>query len=323
MAGLSGKSAWFAGAKQSAKGTAATAAIFKSPFSGGSINPRRDTDRLAETDSSRDQGAAYITSGGVEGSPEVYVRPNSIGYYLHGVMGDVATAGTDPNFTHTFTPGLALPLYTFWKNVGGATGLYERYVDCKIGALTISADAGAPLTAAATIMGVTPSRLTTDPADTLELDSETVFNFNNAAVTIGGAATRLVSSFELSIENNIDAQQTDDFLPYDISVGQREISLGFDMIFENLTEYNKFHYGGAAGTAISDSIFTSSAQFTFTLNTNTEIVFALPSVAYEEFPVEPDPGGDPITVSVRAVAQKTTGVDDLLTVTLKNSTDQY
>lgn len=322
MAGLSGKSAYLAGAKQTVKGTAAATPVFNNAFSGGSIGPARETDRLAETDSSRDQSAAYVVTTGVEGSPEIYVRPKSIGFYLMGVLGGVATTGTTPNYTHVFKPAQALPYYTFWKNIGGAAGLFEKYTDCMVGSLAIAAEAGAPLTATAGIQGVTPERLTADPTPPA-LDADAVFNFNNAAVSLGGGVTRLVRSFDLTIENNISRQQTDDVTPYDVAVGTREISLGFDMLFETLTEYNKFFYGGAAGTQVSPNIFTTSATFTFTFDVNTELVFDLPSIAYEEFPVEPDPGGDPIIVSVRAVAQKATGVTDLLTATLKNGTATY
>jgi hypothetical protein len=322
MAGLSGKSAWIAGAKQTAKGVAATDPTFKNAFSGGNIAPVLETDRLSETDSSRDQSAAYITTSGVEGSPELYVRPESLGFYLAGVLGSVVTTGTT-NFTHVMKPGQVLPWYTFWKNIGGADGLYEKYTDCIVGSLSISAEAGAPLTATAGIQGLTPERLTTDPAVAVDMDSDTVFNFNKAAVSLGGGPTRLVRSFELTVENNVERQQTDDVVPYDISFGQREISLGFDMLFENLDEYNKFYYGGSAGTQITDSIFTTDAQFTFTIDVDTEIAFTLPSIAYEEFPLEPDPGGAPIVSSIRAVAQKQTGITDLLTATLKNTTASY
>jgi hypothetical protein len=327
MAGLSGKAAYLAGAKQTVKGTAITAPTFRNAFSGGNIGPVRETDRLSETDSSRDQSAAYVTTSGVDGSPEVYVRPRTIGYYLMGVLGAVTTTGTMPDYTHVFKPATNLPYYTLWRNVGGSSGIIERFTDCQFGSGTFSAEAGAPLTAAMGVTGITPDRLTTEP--TLPaMDSDAVFNFNNASVALGGGvgtptATRLIRSFECSIENNLNRQQTDDVVPYDITAGQREMSLGFDMLFENLDEYNKFHYGGAAGVAVSANIFTTNAKFTFTIDANTEISFEFPSIAYEEFPIEPDPGGDPIVVSVRGVAQKATGVTDLVTVTLKNSVASY
>jgi hypothetical protein len=315
--------------KQTAKGTAAAVAApaaavpgaYKSPFSGGNIGPVREMDNLSETDASRDRGVSYVSASGVEGSPELYVRDASIGQLLHGALGADAPTGTSPNFTHVITPANSLPYFTAWRAI--ADTLWEQYRDCKIGSLTITAEAGAPLTATVGIQGLQTTRLTADPSVTppIALQSGSVYNFNEAAVTLGGGATALVRSFELTIENNLTRQQTDDVIPYDVVEGTREVSLGFDLIFESLDEYNKFHYGGAAGTAISSSVFTTSAVFTFNKGVNNEISFNLPSIAYEEFPVEPDPGGDPIVASVRAVAQR--GGSPVITATVKNQAAVY
>lgn len=323
MAGLSGKTGWIAAAKQTAKGAAAATPAYKNPFSGGNIGPVRETDRLSETDTARDQGAAYVTTSGVEGAPEIYVRDDSLGFYLAGAMGGVAAPlGTAPNFTHTITLAEALAYHTLWRNVGGTVGVTEQFVDCFMSAITVAAEAGAPLTATVNVQGLTSTFLTTQPAGPA-LAAGPVYNYNEAAVQLGGAATRLIRSFELSLENNVSRQQTDDVIPYDVVAGTREITLGFDMVFENADEYRKFHYGGAAGTAVSSNIFTTDAKFTFTKGVNNEIVFDLPSIAYEEFPVDPDPGGDPIVVACRAVAQKASGVTNLLTATLKNQVVSY
>src|SRR5689334_13745211 len=101
MAGLRGNQAWLMAAKQSAKGTAATpatATTYKNPFSGGNIGPVRETDNLAETDSNRDQGTSYVTTSGVEGTPEIYVRDASIGFWLFAALGADAPTGTMPNY---------------------------------------------------------------------------------------------------------------------------------------------------------------------------------------------------------------------------------
>lgn len=323
MAGLKGNVAWLLAQAQSAKGTPATIATtkaYKMPFSGGSIGPTRTTDHLSETDSSRDQGVAYVQQTGVEGSPEFYVRDASIGFWLWLVLGADAPTGS-VNFVHTLTPANAIPYVTMWRNIGDL--LWEQFADCKVGSLAISAEAGQPLTATAGVMGLAPSRLTATPdtATPITIQSGQVYNYNNAVVTLGGSATALVRSFELTIENNLQTQQTDDSVPYDVVEGVREVSLGFDLIFETLAEYNKFHYGGASGTAISPTIFTTSADFTFTLGVNNTVGFTLPNIAYEEFPVEPDAGGDPIVASVRAVAQR--GGSPVVTATVKNQVATY
>ena len=324
MAGLRGNVAWLLAQKQTAKGTAATiaaASAYKMPFTGGSINPVRETDNLSETDSSRDQGVTYVASSGVEGNPEFYVRDASIGFWLFAVLGADAVTGTMPNYTHAITPSNALPYITTWRNIGDT--LYEQYRDCKVSSLTISAEAGSPLTATANIQGLQASRLTTAPdaGTPIAIQSGTVYNYNNATVTLSGGVTALVRSFELTIENNIQRQQTDDVVPYDVVEMTREVTLSFDLIFDVLDEYNKFHYGGAAGTTISPSVFTTTALFSFDLGANNSVAFNLPSIAYTEFPVEPSPGGDPVVASVAAAAQR--GGSPVVTATVKNQVSAY
>jgi hypothetical protein len=318
MAGIAGNIGWLLGQKQTAKGAAPTIAVAKAvkmPLSGGGMSPTRATDSLSETDASRDRGTTYVSTTGAEGSPEFYVRDDSIANWLDWVLGSTATTGTMPNFTHTITPSNTLPYVTFGRNVGDL--LFETYADCKVGSLTISADAGSPLVATAGIVGRGAVRTTTaiDTAIPVAAQNGAVYNYNDAAVTLGGGATAMVGSFELSIENNLTAQQTDDSVPMDVIEGTREIGLSFDLIFDSLSEYNKFHYGGAAGTTQSPTIFTTSAVFTFSKGANNEIGFNLPSIAYEEFPVDVDPGGDPIVVSVAAAAQRG---GTILTATVKN-----
>jgi hypothetical protein len=329
MAGLRGNQAWLLAMKQSGKLGAGAAPVpsdtvpntaFKMPFSGGNIMPTRETDRLAETDASREIGDLYIQSTGVEGSPEFYVRDASIGFWLWAVMGAVAVTGTT-NFVHTITPADSLPYIACWRNLSQT--LYEEYKDCKVGSLNISAEAGQPLAATAGIQGLRATRLTATPdtASPVPLQNGAVFNYNDATVTLGGSATSLISSFDLTIENNLDPQQTDSSVPYDISEGQREISLGFDMIFENLDEYNKFHYGSASGTAITSTVFQTSCLFSFDLGANNAVSFDIPRLVYEEVNVEPNTNGEAIVASMRAVTKR--GGTPSLTAVVKNQVTAY
>lgn len=318
MAGLPGNRAYLAAAKQTVKGTPLLTFTDKLFFAGGNIMPTHATDQLAETDSTRQAGDPYITTTGIEGSPEVYVRDASIHHLLEWSLGTVVHTGASTPYTHTITPGAALPYVTFAKGQGGL--LFEQFQDCKISELTISADAGAPLTAALTIMGRSAVRVASEWAGATGLtgpdSTNPVYNFNDATVTLGGSATALVSSFEMTIANNVTSQQTDDSVPYDVADGQLEVSMGFNIIFEDLTEYNKFNYGGAAGTLQSPNIYSTSAVFSFDKGANNQVQFTFPKIAYEEFPVEPNAGGDPIVVSVRARAMRNTS--GFVTAVVKN-----
>ena len=301
MAGLRGGQAYIARAKQTAKGTPNTTYAEREPFSGGNIAPSREIDNLSETDANRDQGISYVQQTGVEGSPERYVRDTTIHHHLYDALGAIATTGTT-DFEHVITPANSLPYLTLLKGLGGT--LWEQFNDCKVGELTISSDTGGALTVSSDVQGREAVRLTSEPGSLPALEAIEPFYMNEAAVTLGGASTSLVGSFELTISNNLSLQQTDDSKPYDVVEGQREVTLGFNLIFETLAEYNKFHYGGAAGTAQSSSLATTSFEITFSKSATNFLTLELPLIAYEEFPVEPDPGGDPVEVDVRARAQR-------------------
>ena len=329
MAGLKGNVAWWAATKQSAKGTAATTTAAKIPFSGGSISVTRETANLAETDSVRDQGVSYVTRTGVEGGPEAYVRDSYAHKILEAVLGAKTDSGTTPNYTHAITPSNALPYYTFWRNQSDV--LYEQFVDCMVSEVTIKGEAGSPVSLSTAIMGLSPSRSATEPTATSSATvvSDAVYNYNDAQVAIGGTVgstglitsptlTSAVRSVEIQISNNISVQQTDDVVPYDLAVAQRTVSISFDLILEDLVEYNKFFYG-TGGLTPSSSIYTTPMQIVFSKGTNNSLTFDIPSVAYEAFPVEPNPNGDPIVVSVRAQAQRTGDVaKPIITATVKN-----
>ena len=318
MAGLRGKSAWVAFGKQSAKGTAATAAKHMYPVTEGTIEPDRVLQSLSETDDKRDQGVTYVSKEGVKGNPTIYVRDASIDLMLGAVLGTLVDSGAT-NFVHTITPASALPYMTAWRMIGDT--LYEKFTDVKVSELTIRAEAGSPLTAQATLIGLTPERLAADPSGAwagVALESGTVYTYNDATVTLAGSATSLVSSFEMTISNNVSDQQTDEVTPYDLNDGELSISLGFDLIFESLNEYNRFHYGSTSGTTASSTLANVAADFLFSKGTNNQVQFTFPGVAYEEFPVEPNADGSPVVVPVRARAQRQSGGAAMMTAVVKN-----
>lgn len=323
MAGLRGNTGWIMAAKQLAAGTAATPAAatsFKSPLSGGGIAPVLTVAQLSETDASRDIGVSYVQTSGVNGAPAFYARDGSLGFWLNAALGADAVTGTT-NYTHVLTPSSTLPYITVWRDV--ADTLFEQYLDCKVSSLVIAAQAGQPLTCTATVDGRVPSRLTADPSLTgpVVLDNNYVYNYNDGTVTLSGGVTALVSGFSLTITNNVKPQQTDNVIPFDVVEGLRQVDLTIDLVFSNLTEYNKFYYGGSSGTTMSNTIYTTTADLAFNHGVNNGLDFNFPSLAYQAFPVDVNQNGDPITVAIKSVAQRNSS--GVLTATVKNQVPAY
>lgn len=308
MAGLRGNQAFWVAAKQSGKGVEPTKWQDTYLFTDGNLSPSLQSDQLAETDSSRNAGDFFVTQTGSEGNPAAYVRTASIQHLLEYALGSAAHEGSaEAGYTHKVSSAAALPYITLGKGQGGT--LFEQFNDCKVDELAFSWATGQPGTVSASIMGRSAVRKTEEWKEELAPPATSTLpplNFNNATVKIGGAETRLVSSFELTISNNLTVQQTDDSIPFDIVEGPLAVTLGFDYIVEDLKEYNKFHYGGEAGTTQKPEIYTTE-DLTFEFagtNAKNSLKFVIPKTAYTEFPIEPDAGGAPTTAAVRGAAQR-------------------
>jgi hypothetical protein len=302
MAGLSGSQAYFGIAKNvnNAKGGAVpTTPRWRNPFTGGSAGPERVVERLQETDTTRDPGSAYLVRGGAAGSPEFYVRPDSFPAYAAAAFGNLVTSGAGP-YVHTIdTTAATLPYVAFFKMLGGT--IFERYEDCMVSSLTVRAEAGQPLSAAMSFMGLSVTRSDAEWTTPGTYDVAEPWYFHEATIAIGGSTVTNVRSFELTLENNVQQQQTDSIALYDVVPGRRELSGSFDMIFDSTDAFNAYkthHYGTTSGTTQPNTLQTQSLSFTFAKGTDT-VQFTVNKAAYEEFPADPDAGGDPVISSVR------------------------
>lgn len=329
MAGIRSNIGWVQLNKQTGvnngKGIAATfasatpgpAAGVRSRFaSDDRVSPRAEFASFPETDSSRDAPDSQKMSGGTEGSFQIGARDSIAHVILEAALGARAVAVVTVNGTHTITTADLLSYWTLEQNVGDV--LWERMVDQVANELTINVEAGGFMTMSLSWLGRTPTRLTAAPAAAAlsPLSSDALYTFNDATVSIGGSAVANVRSMNLTLTNNLSSQQTDDFVPYDIVTGNREVSVGFDVIFESLDHYNAFHYGTTVGTAQDKNTFTTDLNFLFSKGVNNSIELDLDLVNYEEYPVNPDPGGEPMIVPVRARSRR--NANGLLKAIVKN-----
>lgn len=324
MAGLRGNQAYWTIAKQEGKEEEPEAWQDTLLFTDGNMMPSRETDQLSETDSNRNAGDFFVTQTGSEGSPSTYVRTASIHHLLEFALGSVESEGSEEaGYTHTIAPAAALPYVTLGKGQGAT--LYEQYNDCKLDELQLSWATGQPGTVSSSFKGRGAVRQAEEWEGELEpptTNTAAPLSFNGATVKIGGEATRLVSSFELTISNNLTVQQTDDSIPFDIVEGTLAVTLGFDFIVEDLEEYNKFHYGEAAGTEQSATIYTTE-DLTFEFagtNAKNSLKLVLPKTAYTELPIEPDAGGAPVTAAVKGAAQR--DEEGFLSAVVKNELEE-
>jgi len=312
MAGIRSNVAWAAMAKQSVKGTPVTTYLARTPLaSDDKINPRKEFAQFAETDSSRDAPNSEVMGLGADGSLAFGVRDSFFHTIAEMALGQQTHSGST-NFTHTATGADVLSYWTLAQMLGDT--LWEQGNDMIVNELNVTVEAGGFMTASLSFMGRSITRLTSAPTVPTQA-ADALYTFNDAAVSIGGSASALVRSFNLTLTNNLQLQQTDDAIPYDVYVGQREVSIGFDMLFHDLNQYNLFHTGSTSGTTQSATTSVTDLNFLFTKGANNSIEFDFDAINYEEFPVGPNTGGDPIVVPVRARARRnaTSGLVKIVT----------
>jgi len=304
MPGISSAIGWIAVAKQSAKGTPASAPTMKYKLAAApTLMPVKERGRYVSTDTGPDQGPSFTSRLGVSGDFQIYMEPSGMAllWFLH--LGANADSGTNPNFIHTATPADDLPYCTIWRMVGNV--IKERYVDCKIGRLAIEGSAGAPFTVTLGVEGISATWNETgaDALAALELAGY-LFPELNGAVLFNSVAQRI---HRLSFESNrnISPYQADDYLSADIDPGKREVNLSVGLRFQGATafpDYKTFFY--STGTTLSPVVGTVPVDITITRTANLSQRLTFPQVTYAGVPVQPDPGGDPIEIDLSMNVEK-------------------
>lgn len=231
-------------ALQAAKGTAASASQHRTYTTGGGVAPMRDVADIEETTGLRLRNASWVQNTRAEGSPQLVARPKIVGLLLYGALGTKAVTGAGDPYTHTFTPATTLPWLTVWRML--ASGLFERFEDCKVVGLHFSSEAGGLLQVTADILGLTPSRLAAAEATAAV---ETVDAFIHAdgsgQLQIEGAPVATIETFQLDILNNGALQQGDSVAGYDVSDQMLDITWTSRMALTDFALWDRFHYGDA------------------------------------------------------------------------------
>jgi hypothetical protein len=141
-------------ALQSAQGTPASTPEIRSYLTGGYVMPNRTINDIEETTGQRIRNRAVIASVEVGGTPEIAARADDLGLWLLGALGYETAGASGSDYSHVITNAGSLPWMTFWTMLGSL--IYAEYDDCKIAQLVLTSEAGQPLKAQATVMGLTP-----------------------------------------------------------------------------------------------------------------------------------------------------------------------
>lgn len=318
--------------RQAALGTALTVPKFELPMGDGGIQPDRQTAELPWTFDSRDPVGHYVSRVSGDFAMTLPALPVSLAGLLQGGLGTLDTTGVGAPFEHEALGADSLPWMTWFFGIGGE---YLTLADAKINRLVLSATAGQPLSARVEGMGKTVAR--TEPetkwaaADMVE-DEQPFFTMIDAVLKLEAATTPATTvvhnlpNFELTIENNLDARQTDGIGYSIVAEGRRNISVAAtDVILEDFDFLKATNFGSTSGTALSGVPVYGSVSATFKGSDGVAaatrgVTFDLLRLHWEggQWPGA-DPSRAPVTYAIRGLASTPDSGDIISATTINGS----
>ena len=311
------------GAKQSAKGSAAADPTYQHGITDGQVMTVEVSQDL-EARTSGTRLAPGVNRTGVMPGIDFTCRGHvsSLGLWLFGALGSVATTGTSPNYTHAITTGADLPYLTAFGSLD--SNLYS-VEDVKVDSLEISFSENEAVEIAVSGMGTTiafPASITATTDDSVAAylrPARGTFQVDIDGTTLAAAK---VTAGSVSINNNLaPIMLSGTITPGDVFPGQQSIEVSLDVTPDNLNDWRTILTGSAAGSTVSPAPIYGSFSIQFTDGTKT-LTLAATRVAFTtEFP-SADAGGGPVTLSLAGlVVLPASGAP--LTATLTNGIASY
>jgi hypothetical protein len=195
-------------AEESTWGTGVTTSVFVKLISStlGVVQERERRTHLSVPTSGMLSGTfeGFRNAGGTVEIPAYY---DGIGLFIKAALGSVATTGSSPLFTHTYTPAEDQPSLTVdFQRGSNLANSMEKFTGVKISTMTISAEAGSEMTCSFDVLakdGATRTSNITFTAPTFDQ----VYHYEAGDLSLGGTlsiSTLAIRSFELTLDNKLD-----------------------------------------------------------------------------------------------------------------------
>lgn len=183
---------------------------------------------------------------------------HSSGDTVQSASSHVITDQTDGNY------------YTYEVSLGDTAGIIVRVRDCKCVSVKRSAKAGGILTYELELQGIACTVQAS--AATVTYDTHGYFLYDSGVWTLDGGTTGYalaVDSFDIEQKNNPDTSiQTESLVLAAIIYGNLSVDVGISVIYLDGSYISKVYFGGATGTADSQTIYQGNLTLTFTLADN-------------------------------------------------------
>lgn len=303
--------------RQSAKGTPQTTPAVTLKLTGGIVVPEPQVIDLVETDASIQRSRAVKTGVTYAGAIEGYVRSAEFAYLAYGALGANSTAGSSP-YTHSATASNSAPYWTLYSAYD-STALVDRYTDCRITELTMRGGAGQALTYSASFLGIGGLHGQTDASGTASTATPLVYP--DVTVTLGGATTDIVESFEITSAKVAEVIQGDTgYEPSDVALGRWSVNGTMTILFETDDKWQAWLTGSTSGTNPATTLYTEALTIAAVKSSTDSVTYTLSAVELRRIGLQPDPTGAPLRMTYEFSAQPQSTIANTLTIATVNTT---
>lgn len=324
-------------ARQADKSTAAVAPRYKHGLTGGGlIKPDRKVEQKSVACGLRADvsNGAYVSEVNMAVDFETLAYADVLGLYALAAMGNVvSTAATQTGYyKHVITLGSALPLLTFWGQVGNTadTTVHEA-VGCKVDTLSLDFEGNAPLDIGVTAAGIDSELFGSWSGDAEPSCFEGYFVPTNGSFRIStndqAPAEAIVTKGGFELSNNLTTYRSaGNVVAAEVSEGKLTTSVKMTVMPEDWTPIRKVLTGTETGTKVTSNVVYGSASWAFThsqdANCTMQVDFA--NVPWNCKTPEIDPEGSAAEVEFSAdnvgIASKT---GTPVTITITNKVADY
>jgi hypothetical protein len=260
-----------------------------------------------------------VVSGTTSGTSEPAWAGVPIGGTVNATAGTAVYENMGPGGNrHTITPANTKPFFTVWFEL--ADSLFLIFKDCKFTSMNMEFAAGGDLTVSTGLISGSYRRVSATVGGGYYDQVYAPLRVPGAVYNIGASPDTSLASGNFNIESAVNPVQTDGITYSYLEDGQREISFGYEGVYVDQQRYAQVYMGSSSGLTPAQTIYEAAMDWSFG-GGGQRIKYTLQRALFTEAGAAPDPGANPLMLSVGGAAGRVTS-GNICTVEIDNGVQQ-
>ncbi len=245
-----------------------------------------------------------VTSAGTAGTTEPTWSSVPIGGTVNATGGTAVFRNDGPGGNrHTITPANTKPYFTVWFELG--LDLFLIFKDCKFTSMNMEFAAGGDLTVSTGLISGSYRRVAATVGGGYYDQVYAPLRVPGAVYNIAGSPDQSLASGNFNIDSAVNPVQTDQITYSYLEDGQREITFGYEGVYVDVQRYAQVYMGSSSGLTPASTIYEGAMDWTFGPG-GQKIKYTLQRALFTEAGASPDPGANPLMLSVGGAAGRVT-----------------